>query len=70
MTNDANWLEDVRRWFFNGGRTTSRSADHRQQALLQTVADDAAEVGYETAQPSIQTLGWTDSAAGELGKYR
>lgn len=70
MTNDADWLEDVRRWYFNGGQSPSRSSARQPAAAPTTAADTAKDLGYEAAQPTVQPLGWSATEAGQLGALR
>ena len=51
MANDADWVADVKRWYFSS-----------QQAPAKAVAeDDAAEIGYEAAHPVLQSRHWPDA---------
>jgi hypothetical protein len=50
MASDANWVEDVRRWF--AASQTRRAAN---------AADDGdIEWGYEAANPAVQAAYWPD----------
>ena len=60
MAGDAEWVEDVRRWYFAGQRS----------ALPPVVEDrpDTADVdvlGYEAADPSLQSRHWPDAPLAE-----
>jgi hypothetical protein len=46
-SNDAQWVEDVRRWVASQARS-------RDEA-------DASEVGYEAADPVLQARHWPDA---------
>ncbi len=65
-TNDTDWLDDVRRWYFNGGNAKPTSAT---DALAPTVSADAADVGYEAAHPSLETTDWSRPAATAFGRF-
>jgi len=57
MAGDAEWVEDVRRWYFVGQRNGVPSVDVQH-------ADDAADadvLGYEAADPSLQSRHWPDA---------
>jgi hypothetical protein len=55
MAND-DWVEDVRRWYFGGNPpATEPEAD--------ASAANTAELGYETAHPSLQARHWPDAGA-------
>jgi hypothetical protein len=52
MANDADWVADVRRWYFST----------RPAAPAATAADDDAhEIGYEAAHPALQSRHWPDA---------
>jgi hypothetical protein len=55
MTSDADWVEEVRRWFL-GGR---RRADTLRAA--EPAADEGDALGYEAACPPLQASGWPDA---------
>ena len=57
MANDADWVEDVRRWYF-GGNAPAADAELASQA---PVVGDPVEVGYETAHPALQARHWPDA---------
>ena len=50
MANDADWVADVRRWYFSS-----------QQAVKAPVDDEATEIGYEAAHPALQSRNWPDA---------
>ena len=52
MANDADWVADVRRWYFSS----------QPQAAV-AKSDDASddEIGYEAAQPVLQSRHWPDA---------
>jgi hypothetical protein len=56
MANDADWVADVRRWYFSS------------QAALPTAkepdAAEAIELGYEAAHPALQSRHWPDAPSG------
>ena len=66
-SNDADWVEDVRRWYFNSGRSASSA---EVKPVLRKSDADAAELGYEAAQPGLQSSGWTKPAGSGFGLLR
>jgi len=57
MASDADWVEDVRRWYLAGQR-------HADAAGTPPVADDEADaLGDEAACPPLQAAGWPDAPA-------
>lgn len=57
MAND-DWVEDVRRWYFGGNPPATEPEGD-------VSASSTAELGYETAHPSLQARHWPD--AGVIG---
>jgi hypothetical protein len=56
MASDAEWVEDVRRWYFAGQRSgASTEAETGIDKL------DADVLGYEAADPSLQSRNWPDA---------
>jgi hypothetical protein len=52
MASEAEWLDDVRRWYFGGTPPESDLAD----------ADDhATDLGYEAAHPALVAQHWPDA---------
>jgi hypothetical protein len=45
MANDADWVADVKRWYFST----------QQAASAAPVEDEADAIGYEAAHPALQT---------------
>ena len=61
---DADWVEDVRRWYFSGRAanptaTATVTAPLDGNALAEVEADDA--LGYEAADPVLQARHWPDA---------
>ena len=57
MGSDADWVADVRRWYFSGQRASANappSGDEREPV----------ELGYEAAQPALQSRHWPDAPHG------
>jgi hypothetical protein len=55
MANDAEWVEDVRRWYFGG---------HRPEGDVSADGSDGSEdmaIGYEAASPGLQSSHWPDT---------
>ena len=54
MANDADWVSDVRRWYFA-----------REQAKVAAPVEDGKaesdELGYEAAHPVLQSRNWPDA---------
>jgi hypothetical protein len=61
MTNDADWVEDVRRWCLSGARSV---AEDRSAVGEPT---DLMALGYEAAQPALQAQHWPDAPPSGLG---
>jgi hypothetical protein len=55
MAND-DWVEDVRRWYFGGNPPATEPESDIS-------ASPTAELGYETAHPSLQARHWPDAPA-------
>lgn len=56
MNDDADWVEDVRRWYFAGVKAADASVD-------EAASTDFA-LGYEAAHPVLQARHWPDVPAG------
>ena len=62
MASDEEWVEDVRRWYLAG----------RQGSAAPVVPDgddssaDAGPLGYEAADPALQSRHWPDAPPGNL----
>ncbi|MCE9657172.1 MAG: hypothetical protein K8R60_01340 [Burkholderiales bacterium] len=54
MTNDADWVEDVKRWYLAGAQSAARS-------LEPGVESESAFIGYEAAHPALQARNWPDA---------
>jgi hypothetical protein len=54
MANDADWVADVRRWYFNNGPKPSMPAPGPDS--------ESAALGYEAAQPSIEAREWPETS--------
>ena len=67
MTNDADWVEDVRRWYFNGGRP---AVPNEAKPVPRKAEPEATELGYEAAQPSLQTSTWLKPEGSAFGTLR
>jgi hypothetical protein len=59
MANDAEWVEDVRRWYLSGASAGPASATDS--------GDDAVALGYEAADPALQARHWPDAPIGGIG---
>jgi len=59
MTNDANWVEDVKRWYFS---STAASASAIAGNAPVATSDYGMDLGYEAAHPALQARNWPDAA--------
>jgi len=59
MTNDANWVEDVKRWYLSSA-SASVSAAVGDAPLA--AGDYGIDLGYEAAHPALQARNWPDAA--------
>ncbi len=57
MASDADWVADVRRWYFSG-RNAAPAADRPADE------SEAVELGYEAAHPALQSRHWPDAPQG------
>lgn len=62
MTNDANWVEDVKRWCL-AGVAASRSGAPAEST-------DLMALGYEAAHPALQAQYWPDSPSSLFSESR
>ena len=63
MTNDADWVEDVRRWVAgNASSSKSLSVGDRPDGT------DPMVVGYEAAHPALQARHWPEAMATGYGE--
>lgn len=54
MTNDADWVEDVKRWYLAG----ARSALPADAAVVES---ESSFIGYEAAHPALQARNWPEA---------
>ena len=54
MANDADWVADVRRWYFSSRQPTQIAA---------APGETPDDIGYEAAQPVLQARHWPDAPA-------
>ena len=59
MTNDANWVEDVKRWYFS---STAASVSAIGSTAPLSTGDYGMDLGYEAAHPALQARNWPDAA--------
>ncbi len=57
MANDADWVADVRRWYFSTAQKPVAAAP---------VSDSEQDVGYEAAHPSLEARTWPDTRSGSI----
>ena len=60
MANDAEWVEDVKRWSRGAVPSGARLADAGSTAAGPDAVDEVA-LGYEAAQPALQARHWPDA---------
>ena len=56
MTSDADWVEDVKRWYLAGAQS-ARAAD------IAAGESESSFIGYEAAHPALQARNWPDAPA-------
>jgi hypothetical protein len=59
MASDAEWVEDVKRWY-QAGRHTAEGGKPSADAAA-ALADDGEALGYEAAHPALQAQNWPDA---------
>ena len=59
MSNDAQWREDVHRWYYGGTPPAAYREDDDDAAAERLPADEA--MGDEAAHPSLQAPHWPDA---------
>lgn len=64
MTNDAEWVEDVRRWYYAGVRSAAEASSAAGES------SDLMALGYEAAHPALQAHHWPDAPASAFGDAR
>lgn len=57
MGSDADWVADVRRWYFSGQQGASNTAPASDEG-------EPVELGYEAAHPALQSRHWPDAPHG------
>ena len=60
MTNDADWVEDVKRWYLSSTGSAARSS---ALSTASGTSDYGVDLGYEAAHPALQARNWPDGAA-------
>ena len=58
MANDADWVEDVKRWYLAGASSKAAA-----RLVAAPPSDYGVDLGYEAAHPSLQARHWPDAAA-------
>jgi hypothetical protein len=53
MANDAEWVEDVKRWYLSGASGGTRTPSDG--------GDDDIALGYEAAHPALEARHWPDA---------
>ena len=54
MTNDADWVEDVKRWYLAGAAQSAGSSEADTES-------ESAFIGYEAAHPALQARNWPEA---------
>jgi hypothetical protein len=60
MANDADWVADVKRWYYTS----------QQPAAVAPAPGDDAEIGYEAAHPALQARHWPDAPRSGFGDLK
>ena len=55
MTNDADWVEDVKRWYLAGAQSACSPEANAES--------ESAFIGYEAAHPALQARNWPEAQA-------
>ena len=61
MASDAEWVEDVKRWYQAGKRNPETGKLPVDAASASS--DDNEALGYEAAHPALQAQNWPDAPA-------
>ena len=67
MANDADWVEDVRRWCLAG---SSASRVKAVATPLESESTDFAALGYEAAHPALQARNWPEAPVSNFIELR
>ena len=59
MASDADWVEDLKRWYYAGKRNVHAETLSASGAVASS--DDADALGYEAAHPALQARNWPDA---------
>lgn len=62
MTNDADWLEDVKRWYL--------ASVAASQSGARAESTDLMALGYEAAHPALQARHWPDALSSPFVESR
>ena len=57
MAGDAEWVQDVRRWYFSGSQTP---VSERGDSAAPGSDPGEEPIGYEAADPMLQAPHWPD----------
>ena len=58
MAGDADWVEDVRRWY----RASTQAVSSVYTPSQDGAETEPAAMGYEAAHPALQARNWPDAA--------
>ena len=67
MANDADWVEDVRRWCLAGSPAVRSKPETAPGEAERT---DFSALGYEAAHPALQARNWPDAPVSEFIELR
>ena len=56
MASDADWVEDVKRWYYAGQRGAGTAS-----LVADAAATSSEMLGYEAADPALQARYWPDA---------
>jgi hypothetical protein len=59
---DADWVEDVRRWYFSGRGASPATGSGATDGAAPPAVDADDALGYEAADPALQARNWPDAA--------
>lgn len=66
MDGDSNWVEEVRRWCSAGKQPAMQHA----ASAVREGHDDSIDLGYEAANPALQSRHWPDAPTDDSGNLK
>jgi hypothetical protein len=67
MVNDADWVEDVRRWCLAGSPATRAKP---VAVNAEPESTDFSSLGYEAAHPALQARNWPEAPVSNFTQLR